>query len=139
MSQGLRAAQALTVVPYVTLDKGYWSSWPAGVANFAVRRSAVWQRLWAIHAPGSTPPAVDFGQYDVYCAFLGQQTSGGIHVDFEAIVTDGLTVDATVKSTFPGMHCNVIQVMTNPFHFVIVPKLGLPIQFIENAVVIDCL
>jgi hypothetical protein len=138
LSMNLRAAAAPTPVPFTTITQSTHSSWPHGPADVVVVRNIQWQRLWAEHAPGTPAPFVDFANNNVYCVFMGTQPTSGYSVNVTGISTDGITVDTQVDDTVPGPTCFVLQVLTNPVHFVQVPKINLPVTFTHTQIVTNC-
>ncbi|MGV7643070.1 protease complex subunit PrcB family protein, partial [Mycobacterium kansasii] len=56
------------------------------------RTEPEWRALWERHAPGRTPPAVDFSKNMVVAVFLGSRPSGGYQVQITGVRTQGTTL-----------------------------------------------
>lgn len=133
------ASGASQLLPFATIDKGYFSSWPLGTASFAVQNETDWAKTWELHAPGTNPPAIDFNKFEVYCSFLGQLSSGGFDTEITAVKTAQACTIVQVQTVAPGPFCNVIMIMTSPYHMVVAPRHGaLPVRMIENLTIIKC-
>lgn len=133
------ASASATAVPFTTISSGFFSSWPMGGGDVVVRNQQQWNRTWETHLPGSTPPAVDFTQNDVYCSFMGWIFIGGVTVEITGVSADVSKVLVDVTNTGPGMTCNVINIVTSPFHIISVPKQAhVPVRFTHHIIVNDC-
>lgn len=129
---------ALTV-PITAIAGGGFSNWPLGPADLVARRNFEFQAIWSLHAPGTTAPAVDFSQYDVYCTFMGKLSSGGVTTEIGNVTSFGNNIEVIIDLHVPGINCNVITVITNPFHIVKVPKQpNIPVRFIYNVHAKSC-
>ncbi|MFN0207511.1 MAG: protease complex subunit PrcB family protein [Planctomycetota bacterium] len=125
-------------VPFTTVAQGSISSWPNGPADIVVKRQTAWARIWSEHAPGTTAPVIDFTQNDVYCCFYGFASTGGHAIEVTGVADNGPSIEVFVDNTSPGANCNVIQIITNPFHFVAVPKQQEPVAFTHNSIILNC-
>ncbi|MFN0206048.1 MAG: hypothetical protein ACKVS6_07005 [Planctomycetota bacterium] len=133
------ASMAAAPVSFTTIDWGFNSSWPATGGDVVVRTQEQWKRTWQLHSPGTTAPSIDFTQNDVYCSFMGWVFIGGVTVEITGVNAEATKVAVVVKNTHPGSNCNVIGIVTNPFHIVSVPKQApVPVGFRHQIVVNDC-
>ena len=135
VSRGVPAAPA--PVPFTVLAQGSFSGFSMQPDDVVVLRKSQFERLWAQHA-GTTPPAVDFAQESVIAVFMGNMPTGGFSVSVAHVETDGTQISVFVDNMSPGPKCNVIQVNTNPFVIVKVPKISLPVIFMHNPVNLAC-
>lgn len=121
---------ALTI-PFETVAAGNFSNWPIGPADLVARRPFEFQKIWDLHFPGTDAPKVDFSQFDVYCVFMGMATSGGYSIAISNVANAGNGVLVAIDEQAPGMNCNVITVITSPYHIVKVPKQPkVPVGFL---------
>ncbi|MFN0207512.1 MAG: protease complex subunit PrcB family protein [Planctomycetota bacterium] len=133
------AAPSSASIPFTTISNGNFSNWQGGQADFVVRRQNEWELVWNQHFPGTGPPKIDFKQYDVYCCFMGYITTGGYSIEVTGIENDGAKVTVNVVETSPGINCAVTNVITNPHHFVAVPKQpSIPVRFNHQYIVNNC-
>jgi hypothetical protein len=94
-----------------------------------VRDSEDWAALWAEHIRGVSgplpPPQVDFSQEAVIAIFLGTRPTGGFSVTIRRVERerDGLMV--YFREVRPAKGVLVSQVLTQPFHIVLVKTGGV--------------
>jgi hypothetical protein len=93
------------------------------------RTDAEWQTLWRRHAPGRTPPAVDFARQTVVAVFLGSRPSGGYQVHITGTRLEGNTLVVQWSETRPGPDQVAAQVMTAPAHIATVPRHAGEVRF----------
>jgi hypothetical protein len=81
-----------------------------------------WEALWKSHAPGQTPPPVDFKTRFVAAAFLGSRPTGGFSVQITGtrIAAGTLIIEFVDRERGPGDI--VTQALTSPFHLVTLPR-----------------
>lgn len=104
---------------------GYGSEVFAG-ATLIIRDPDTWKSFWARHAGenGARPPRVNFRRHVVVAAIMGLQTSGGgpgIYITSVHTTRSAARVHI-VEDPRPGL----LDVITNPFHIVAVPRGCLP-------------
>jgi hypothetical protein len=117
------------LLPFVSLDQGI-SSGIADSREVIVQSERDWETLWKRHAPtGPPPPPVNFAKEQVIGVFAGQRPTAGYRVEITKVEreSDGLTVVYRIES--PPQDAIVAQQLTQPFHLVRLPALGLPIRF----------
>lgn len=119
-----------------------WKGHQSGVqkaTQLVVKDAKTWAELWdKVHAsvsPKPELPQIDFDKHMVLAVFMGTRRTGGyaiqitdIHYDKQA---DKLVV--RVKETSPPPGSIVIQVITHPFHIVVIPKSDKPVQFLTKG------
>jgi len=74
--------------------------------------------VWAMHAPGTAAPVVDFAQDVVIGAFLGPKATDGFRIDVETIQKIGPAFYLTSAEVKPAPGAVVTAVTTTPFTFV---------------------
>ncbi len=116
-------------LPFLSIEQGSTS----GIVDsreVVIQSEQEWQTLWRQHAPVAAPrPPVDFAKHLVVGIFAGQQPTSGYRVDIVSVERErgGISVIYQVES--PAKDAMVAQVLTQPFHFIRLPRLGLPIRF----------
>ncbi len=114
---------------------------PASSMRDIVRDSARWSKAWAQVQRGNLTveplPAVDFSRDMVLIAALGSVGSGGYDVAVDSVAATRSEYLIFVRTTDPG-NCPVTGLLTRPVDMVRVTRTGLPVRFIEQAVVSRC-
>ncbi|MBI3911589.1 MAG: protease complex subunit PrcB family protein [Armatimonadetes bacterium] len=116
-----------------TLARGFHS----GITErrlLVVNTSAQWRALWREHtasvAPPPSVPAVDYEREMVLAVLMGEQRTGGYAVEIAAVRAGRQEVCVVVRETRPEPGQPVTQALTQPFHFVAVPRSSLPVRFL---------
>ena len=98
-----------------------------------IQSAPAWQELWRQHAPsGRPPPPIDFATELVVGVFLGQQPTAGYRVQVVRVEEGDREVRVIYQVHNPPPEALVVQVLTQPFHLIRIPRLGLPIRFIKH-------
>lgn len=121
-------------LPIVTEWKGYH----CGISEqkrIVITDPKEWADLWRqVHRnkiPTPKVPTVDFSKNMVLAVFMGQKPTSGYAIQIaEVVQTDG-EVAVKVKETTPTKGAIVLQVITQPFHIVVVPKVEAKVRFVE--------
>jgi hypothetical protein len=126
-------AERLSVVE---LARGNHSHQPAQMfelVNDQPRLLRIWRDL-----DGRMPPAIDFDEYAVVAAFMGERRTGGhsILVESASLVDSRLVVDIVMR--VPGEDCFTTQALTQPYHLVVIPAYEGPVEFRPRTVSISC-
>ncbi|HEY3379544.1 MAG TPA: protease complex subunit PrcB family protein, partial [Armatimonadota bacterium] len=95
---------------------------------FVVQRADVWASLW----DGQRVPDVDFSQQTVLVALMGQQQTAGYAIRISDVRATGQQVVAYVMETRPAPGAVTAQMITNPYHMVVVPKITQPVVIVLN-------
>jgi hypothetical protein len=85
--------------------------------------------LWRQHSPDTARPEVDFRTDMVLALFLGSRPTPGYAVNIASVtnVGDGLIV--RYRETKPPPGTVSIQVLTFPFHMVLIPQRAGRVTF----------
>jgi PrcB C-terminal len=95
-----------------------------------IQSAPAWQELWRQHARlGRFPPPIDFATDLVVGIFLGQQPTAGYRVQVVRVEEGDSGVRVIYQVHNPPPDATVAQVLTQPFHLIRMPRLGLPIRF----------
>jgi hypothetical protein len=119
----------VALLPFVSFDKGT-SSGIVEPREVVVQSEREWEALWKQHAPdGPSPLPVNFAKEQIIGVFAGQRPTAGYRVEIVKVERDsgGLTVVYKIES--PPQDAIAAQQLTQPFHLVRLPALGLPIRF----------
>lgn len=122
-------------VPIRTLVKGHRSGIREPLEAVA-RTSEDWSDLWRRHSPGTprrTAPDLDLDKEMVAAVFLGEKHTGGYTVEITRADTDGSTLFLYYRTGSPNPQGMVIQVLTQPYHMVRLPKLDTRCVFVFEA------
>lgn len=115
-----------------TIDQGTRS----GIRDerkLVIRDWDAWRALWAEHTKGQVPspslPYVDFARAMVIGVFLGEKPTSGHAVEIVEVrvLFEKLLVRVQVTTPPPG--AILLQVLTQPFHLVKVPRYEGPVVF----------
>jgi len=90
-----------------------------------VQNQSNWTALWA----GRPAPAVDFEQYSVLVALMGQQPTTGYSINISDVRDLEAQVIVMASETRPRADEAVAQVITFPYHMVVTPKITDPVSF----------
>lgn len=132
------AVRRLRAEPYAfTHSSGFRDS-----ARVIARDDATWARAWekVYERHGEVPPrpAVSFAESMVVVVALGERNTGGygILVDGAERVRDTLAI--TVRRVSPGPRCGTTAALSQPVDIAVLPRLTLPVRWVEKAEVTQC-
>lgn len=133
-------APALT---FQTIEKGNFSGISLSSPQvFKIDNTAEWAEFWARHKSNMLPipaaPAIDFSQYSVIAVIDEEHGTGGFGLEVEAVLDQGDRLDVLASGTEPGRTCFVAQVVTHPFHIILIDKTPIPPQIVQSTTVRDC-
>ena len=127
-------------VPFFLLDKGEHSgvSYPY---EAVVTNPEAWMALWQEHSmiwePPPPPPPVDFENHNVIGIWVGARPSNNHMVHVTDVLFDPCEFIVTVHYDYtPYEACGPLDVMTNPYEMIVLPKFEWPIIFVGKEV--DC-
>jgi len=105
-----------------------------------------WVKLWEEHSgslqadpqtrsfakepqAASTTPTINFENFQVVAIFAGEKPTGGYSIEIISVqkISDKLIIQ--YKERAPSPNLMVIQILTQPFHIMTIPKTNLPISF----------
>lgn len=108
----------------------------ADAQTCAITDAKEWAQLWRRMHQGREPmpdlPSVDFSRQMVLAAFMGRKPTGGYTIQITRVVAENGTITVTVRETAPSPNTPVIQVLTHPFHIVVVPKVNGTVRFVKE-------
>jgi hypothetical protein len=131
----LAAAPASGPVAFVTVARGAMSGLDQP-SRRVVRTTAQWAALWKQHAgtaqPAAPRPAIDFKREAVIVVALGRRPSAGWSVEITRVEHLGAETVVHVRETRPPPDALTAQVLTQPHHFVRVPRPRGPVRFVDD-------
>ncbi|MCX7643338.1 MAG: alkaline phosphatase family protein, partial [Armatimonadetes bacterium] len=94
-----------------------------------------WKELWEqVHKdkiPAPKAPAVDFSKNMVLAAFMGQKPSSGYAIQIAEVAWNDGEVLVKVREGTPAKGAILLQVLTQPFHIVVVPRVEAKVRFVD--------
>ncbi|MCS7191925.1 MAG: alkaline phosphatase family protein [Armatimonadetes bacterium] len=103
--------------------------------QIVIKSAKDWEDLWKQVHKGKilmpNIPAIDFNKNMVIAVFMGQKPTSGYSIQIAEVEQNDGEVIAKVRSTSPPMGAIVLQVLTQPFHIVVVPKVESRVRFVE--------
>ncbi|MCX6647248.1 MAG: protease complex subunit PrcB family protein [bacterium] len=127
-------------VPYNVLDHGEMSgiTYPYEVV---VTNPDEWMNVWMQHSsiffPPPPPPPVDFTAQNVVGIWVGSRPTNNHMVHVTDVLFDPCEFIVTVYYDYtPNIGCGPLDVVTNPYEMILLPKFEWPIIFVGTEV--DC-
>jgi VWFA-related protein len=111
-----------------TLDKGTQSNVDAA-RQIVVRSNDEWTKLWRLHTPDRRMPAVDFSRDMIVGVFLGSRPTAGFEVQIVDTHEEAGGLVVRYRETVPTIRAMTAQVLTMPYHLVLVPKRDGDVKF----------
>jgi VWFA-related protein len=116
------------VPPMRTLDKGTQSNVDAA-RQIVVRSNDEWTKLWRLHTPDRKMPAVDFSRDMIVGVFLGSRPTAGFEVQIVDTHDEAGGLVVRYRENVPTIRAMTAQVLTMPYHLVLVPKRDGDVKF----------
>jgi hypothetical protein len=123
-----RQAAAPALVPFTSVAHGA-SSGIAESGEIVVDSAQTWRALWARHAPGTSPPSVDFTTEVIVGVLAGERSSARYEVDIVAIERHSKETTVVYRVSDPQREELVGETLMAPFHLARLPRQLLPIRF----------
>jgi hypothetical protein len=105
----------------------------ATVARSAEEWEALWSRVRAGGLPTPAMPKVDFSREMVIAVFAGECPTGGYTITIEELAVWGNELQVLVRQAGPPAGAITTQVVTYPYHLVVVPSSSLPVRFLAST------
>jgi hypothetical protein len=130
--------------------------WPKCPAYLVIRSAAEWIAYWsapdrlsvALSADRSAdpaaqvpPPEVDFDRYTLLAVSTGPKSTLGYTVSISSIIrqpTGGVVVSVLDVGPGGGNQCAIMEMVSHPMVFALIPKRQEPIRFLIRQVKTDC-
>mgnify|MGYP001627120910 CR=1 FL=1 len=93
--------------------------------------SEIWKQIHRGKIPIPEVPAIDFNKNMVLAVFMGQKPTSGYAIQITEVAHSNGEVVAKLKETAPAKGAIVLQVLTQPFQIVVVPKVDTQVRFVE--------
>src|SRR5882672_1575839 len=129
-------AAVAVAVTFSTLAKGL-ASGVGQPTQIVVRSQNDWAALWSRHmrtqiAP-PPPPSVDFSRDMVVALFMGERPTGGYAIDVTRIERTDAGLAVHYRTTRPDPSAMQMQVLTQPFHLVTLPRADDSVTFVAES------
>jgi len=136
LSSGLVIASVGQAVPFSTLAKGFVSGMHEP-AQIVIRSRDAWAAVWGRHTraqvqPPSAPP-VDFSRDMVVGIFMGQRGTGGYEIEITRVERADSQLRVYQRSRDPEPGAMVIQMLTQPYHVIKLPRHDGPLVFLREG------
>lgn len=106
--------------------------------NYFITSSAQLSELWKMAGRTDSRPTIDFTKDDVIAVFMGEEPTAGYTIGVKTI-EDTQNRMVTVSLTKPGISCANAEMITAPYHIIVVPKTDLPLSHTDVVTTISCL
>lgn len=128
-------------IEYQTIEKGYFSGLTSP-EYYVIRNQEDWTSLWNLHqstrSPQYPPPQVNFSESVVIAVCMGERGTGGYEIEIRSIMPANGTLKIEVEQISPGPHCILVQVFTQPYHFVKLDITDRQVVFHTTYTMHDC-
>lgn len=121
-------------------EKQRFSGQQSGVkkpAQKVIDNLETWKKVWReVHqavSPKPKLPKVDFEKQVVLAVFMGEKNTGGYRIQIRGMKDTGKKIEVSVKTTSPPQDGFSIQVLTQPYEFLIAEKPAKPVKFVVTA------
>lgn len=94
----------------------------------------LWQQVYRNIFPAPKLPPIDFAKNTVLAVFMGQKPTSGYSVRISEVTKVDGEVVVRVKEASPPKGAMVSQVITHPFHIIVVPKIEAKVKFVTEFV-----
>jgi hypothetical protein len=111
-----------------TLDRGTQSG-ISNVRRVTIRGASEWEAIWAQHAATRERPVVDWEREMVVGLFMGQRPTGGFSTEIVGVEAQPETLIVRYRETQPAPGGMTAQVLTSPYHLVVVPAWAGEVAF----------
>ena len=114
---------------YQTLDEGNQSGIDAdGTTTRVLNDTTSWTAFWDAHKANQFPPpqrpSVDFATHFVVAVLNGPHPTSDFTMEVLQVRWDDISYTVYHRLTPPCEGCATLQVVTTPFHVVLVPRMG---------------
>ena len=124
----LQAAPPPKTILIKTIDKGM-QSMVETPRQVTVRSADELAKLWKAHAPDRIQPTVDFARDMIVGVFLGSRPTAGYDVQIVSAREDQGALVVRFRLTMPGRDAVAAQVLTMPYHVVVIPRYAGDVKF----------
>lgn len=97
-----------------------------------------WEQFYHSHKPGVPPPPINFENHGVAVIMLGDRPTGGFWVRLDEICHDDMGVHIRYTEMIPAPNCEVPQVVTQPYLFVVIKAMEKPYIFEGKEEIYQC-
>lgn len=102
------------------------------VVNDANEWAELWRKVYEGVVPTPQVPQIDFSKNTVIAVFMGEKRTSGYAVQISKVAQSNGEIIVKVKETSPPKGSILLQVLTQPFHIVVVPKFDAKVKFVKE-------
>lgn len=119
----------VTALNFETLSTGHYCS-HVEKANYVINYLDEWTHLLErSHLDVTKLPEINFTNYTVIAAFMGEQKTGGYKIEIKKIQDSGKEIMVYIKERAPAKGAITTMILTQPYHVVKVKKITKPVVF----------
>lgn len=119
----------VTALNFETVSIGYYCS-HVEKANYVINSLDEWTHLLERSRLDVTKlPKINFTNYTVIAAFMGEQKTGGYSIEIKKIQDSGKEIIVYIKERAPAKGAITTMILTQPYHVVKVKKIAKPVVF----------
>jgi len=101
------------------------------VVRDAAMLEEVWKKAQSAMAPVPKAPPLDFTKEMAILAAMGTRPTSGYSIEVVSVNEEGGKMVVWVAERSPGKEEIVTQVVTSPWHLVVLPRRDLPVEWKE--------
>ncbi len=124
-------------IPHEIIEEGQHSNIHEPIENM-IWNNNQWVAFYAGHKPGEPAPPINFEGHGVAVIMLGDRPTTGFWVRLDDVCIDDMGVHIRYTEMIPGPDCEVEQVITQPYAFVVMAKHPVPYIFEKNVEIYGC-
>lgn len=111
--------------------------------EFLIHGPDAFEQLWTQHTkdmnPPPPPPPINFEQFDLVAVGIGDRPNSGFGVQINKICYLGnQKLGVFYTEMIPGKNCDTLPVITQPHHWVLIPKMNLVPMWFPKEEVYNC-
>ncbi len=134
--------ECIEEIPWETVIQGFHSA----IKEPYELRISNWDQfedLWLAHTQNTYPPPpvpeINFEDMDLIAIGIGERPTSGFECVIKEICwLENQTIGVFYKERIPGPDCDVYHVLTQPFHWAVIPKIEAPVEFFKHNEVYNC-
>lgn len=137
LAASIQANVRPAIVPMKNVIQSQYSAWLGRSHDLVLTNKVEFAQAWRMWNNQDMPaPNIDFQRYEVLATFMGAKLSGGFNIEIKNVYNTGEGLEVMIEDHVPMAGGLVAHVISSPVHFVMIPKLELPVEF-QHVIVND--
>ena len=133
LAAGCAPDTLVRVIPLERIEQGCYC-YIGDPRDLVVKTRTEWDELWReMKGEWSSPPEIDFTEYNVLACFLGARPTTGYSIEIKWARGFGDQVLVWVETCSPGPHEIVSPAFTFPYDVVKIPAVTKPVVFERSS------